>query len=145
MKKSVLFVCVHNSARSQMAEALLKKTCAEFFDVESAGIRPGKLNPLAVAVMAEIGIDISQNPTKDIFPFIRRQPTFDYVINVCDESQGENCPTFPRRTTVLNWGFPDPSKFTGTEEEKLARTRVVRDAIQRRIENWCVEVCGVAA
>ena len=142
MKKSVLFVCVHNSARSQMAEALLKTTCAESFEVESAGLKPGPLNPLAVAVMAEIGLDISQNKTKDIFPFIRRQPTFDYVINVCDAAQGENCPSFPRTTTVLNWGFPNPSKFTGTDEEKLAQTRAVRDAIAARIDAWCAEMCG---
>ena len=128
-----------------MAEALLKQHCGEFFEVESCGIRPGKLNPFAVAVMNEIGIDISQNKTKDIFPFIRMQPTFDYVITVCDESKGQNCPDFPRTTTKLQWSFPDPASFTGTDEERLARTREVRDAIKARIETWCAEMCVSAA
>ena len=111
------------------------------FEAESCGIKPGKLNPLAVAVMNEIGIDISQNKTKDIFPFIRMQPTFDYVITVCDESKGQNCPDFPRTTTKLQWSFPDPAAFTGTDEEKLTLTRNVRDAIKARIELWCAEIC----
>ena len=145
MKKSVLFVCVHNSALSQMAEALLKKTCGDLFEVESCGIRPGPLNPLAVAVMAEAGLDIAQNKSKSIFNFTMRKPTFDYVITVCDESAGENCPTFPRETKRLQWSFLDPSTFTGTDEEKLARTREVRDAIAARIETWCAEVCATAA
>ena len=79
------------------------------------------------------------------FPFIRMQPTFDYVITVCDESTGQNCPDFPRTTTKLQWSFPDPAAFTGTDEEKLARTREVRDAIKARIEAWCAEICVRAA
>ena len=143
--KKVLFVCVQNSARSQMAEALLKQHCAEFFEVESCGLKPGTLNPLAVEAMAEIGLDISQNKTKDIFPFIRVHPTFDYVITLCDESAGQNCPGFPRTTTQLQWSFPDPAAFTGTHEERLARTREVRNAIKAQIQVWCEEVCGVEA
>jgi arsenate reductase (thioredoxin) len=140
--KKVLFVCIHNSARSQMAEAFLKHHCGEFFEVHSCGLKPGKLNPLVVEAMAEVSLDISQNQTKDIFPFIRMQPTFDYVITLCDEARGENCPTFPRQVTRLHWSFPDPSAFADPPEEKLARTREVRDAIQARVEAWCAQVCA---
>ena len=140
--KKVLFICVHNSARSQMAEALLKQHCGEFFQVASAGMRPGTLNPLAVQVMNEIGIDISQNKTKDIFPFIRERPGYNYVISVCDQSVGQHCPSFPAGVRQIEWSFPDPAAFTGTEEEKLARTREVRDAIKARIEAWCEEMCA---
>ena len=139
--KKVLFICTHNSARSQMAEALLKQACGEFFHVESAGTQPGQLNPLAVEAMAELGIDISQNQTKSIFPFMRERPGYNYVISVCDESLHEHCPTFPAGTRYLKWSFPDPSKAAGTEEEKLARMREVRDALKSRISAWCDEVC----
>jgi arsenate reductase (thioredoxin) len=139
--KKVLFICNHNSARSQMAEALLKNACGDFFQVASAGIKPGVLNPLAVEVMAEIGIDISQNQSKDIFPFLRERPGYNYVISVCDKASGQHCPTFPAGVRQIEWNFPDPSAFTGTEEEKLARTREVRDAIKARIESWCSEMC----
>lgn len=141
--KRVLFICVHNSARSQIAEALLKQHCGEIFDVRSAGLKPGALNPIAVEVMAEIDIDISQNQTKDLFPFIRERPGFNFVISVCDADQ--QCPTFPAGARHLQWPFPDPSKFTGTHDEKLQKTRDVRDAIKARIESWCEEVCGVPA
>lgn len=139
--KKVLFICTHNSARSQMAEALLKQTCGEFFHVESAGTQPGQLNSLAVEAMAELGIDISQNKTKSIFPFMRERPGFNFVISVCDESVHEHCPTFPAGARYLQWSFPDPSKFTGTHEEKLAWTRELRDAIKARIQAWCDETC----
>ena len=127
-----------------MAEAFLKKTCGEFFTVESAGITPDTLNPIVIEAMAELGIDISQNKTKDVFPFIRVHPTFDFVITVCDATSGQHCPSFPRTTTRLQWDFADPSAFTGTHDEKLERTREVRDAILARIEAWCAEVCGQA-
>jgi len=90
--KKVLFICTHNSARSQMAEALLKQNCGGFFHVESAGTQPGQLNPLAVEAMAELGIDISQNKPKSIFPFMRERPGFNFVISVCEESAHEHCP-----------------------------------------------------
>ena len=142
--RKVLFICNHNSARSQMAEALLKKSCGEFFDVASAGMKPGTLNPIAVQVMAEIGIDISQNRTKDLFPFLRERPGYNYVISVCDKESGQHCPTFPAEVRQLEWSFPDPSKFSGSEEEKLARTRAVRNAIAARIEAWCDDICAAA-
>ena len=143
--KKVLFICVHNSARSQMAEALLKQHCGDFFEVASAGMKPGTLNPLAVQVMNEIGIDISQNKTKDLFPFIRERPGYNYVISVCDKSAGQHCPSFPSGVRQIEWSFPDPATFTGTDEEKLARTREVRDALKARIEAWCAEMCVGAA
>jgi arsenate reductase (thioredoxin) len=145
MKKKVLFVCIHNSARSQMAEAFLNSICPENFEAQSAGIEPGKLNPVVVQVMQEIGIDISGRPTKAVFDFIKRGEPFHYVITVCDETSAERCPIFPGVTTRLHWGFPDPSSFQGSPEEKLAFTRQVRDTIRAKIEGWCAEMCAVPA
>ncbi len=136
MKKKILFVCIHNSARSQMAEAFLNQICGTEFEAQSAGIEPGRLNPIVVAAMQEIGIDISRNQTKAVADFLR-QP-FDYVVTVCDETSAERCPVFPGETQRLHWGFPDPSAF---QEDKLVRTREVRDAIKAKIEEWCAEVC----
>ncbi|HUL44952.1 MAG TPA: arsenate reductase ArsC [Bacteroidota bacterium] len=132
-KRKVLFVCVHNSARSQMAEAFLKKYGSERFEVESAGIEPGKLNPIVVDAMKEIGIDISMNRTKGVFDFLKQGKHFHYVITVCDETSGERCPIFPGVSERLHWNFDDPSGFTGSYEEKLKRTRAVRDEIEKRI------------
>ena len=143
MKKKVLFVCIHNSARSQMAEAFLKQICGEKFEAYSAGLEPGKLNPTVVEVMKEAGIDISGNQTKGVFDFIKSGKMFAYVITVCDEASAERCPIFAGVTTRLHWSFPDPSAFQGAE--KLAKTREVRDAIRTKIEQWCAEVCPVAA
>src|SRR3954471_2774441 len=119
VKKKVLFVCIHNSARSQMAEAFLNKACPDNFSAQSAGIEPGKLNPIVVQAMQEAGIDISQNKTKAVADFIQRGEQFDYVVTVCDETSAERCPIFPGQTKRLHWGFPDPSSFAGTPEEKL--------------------------
>jgi arsenate reductase len=132
-KKKVLFVCVHNSARSQMAEAFLKENGGELFEVESAGIEPGKLNPIVVDAMREVGIDISKNQTKDAFQFLKQGRSFHYVITVCDESSGERCPIFPGVAQRLHWNFDDPSAFTGSYEGKLLKTRAVRDAIKTKI------------
>jgi arsenate reductase (thioredoxin) len=140
-KKKVLFVCIHNSARSQMAEAFLNQMCGEEFEAHSAGIEPGKLNPIVVEAMQEVGIDISGNQTKAVFDFIKSGEKFFYVVTVCDEASAERCPIFPGVTTRLHWSFPDPSKFQGTHEEKLEQTCKVRDAIRQQIEKWCEEVC----
>jgi len=141
MKKKVLFVCIHNSARSQMAEAFLNQICGDEFEAHSAGIEPGKLNPVVVEAMQELGIDISRNQTKAVSDFIKSGKTFAYVITVCDETSAERCPIFPGVTERLHWGFPDPSSFQGSSEEKLAKTREVRDTIKKKIEQWCTEVC----
>ena len=144
-KKRVLFICIHNSARSQMAEAFLNEICGEQFEAHSAGIEPGKLNPIVVEAMQEIGLDISRNLTKSVSSMLESGKTFAFVITVCDETSAERCPIFPGVTTSLHWTFPDPSAFPGTHEEKLARTRQVRDAIKARIEEWCAEVCPAIA
>ena len=145
MKEKVLFVCIHNSARSQMAEAFLNHICGERFEAFSAGIEPGKLNPIVVEAMRELGIDISRKQTKAVHGFLNSGKSFAYVITVCDETSAERCPVFPGVTTRLHWGFPDPSSFQGTHEEKLAKTREVRDLVKARIENWCQEVCAANA
>jgi arsenate reductase (thioredoxin) len=144
MKKRVLFVCIHNSARSQMAEAFLNQICGGEFEAHSAGLEPGKLNPIVVEAMQEIGIDISGNPTTAVFDMFKSGKLFSHVITVCDEASAERCPIFPGVTKRLHWSFPDPSSFQGTPEEKLVRTREIRDIIKQKIEAWCAEVCPLA-
>jgi arsenate reductase len=139
MKKKVLFICVHNSARSQMAAALLNKRCGEYFEAQSAGLEPGTLNPLAVEVLREREIDISKNKTQAVFDVFKLGELFAYVVTVCDESEAAGCPIFPGVTTRLHWSFPDPSKFPGSLEEKLEQTRKVRDKIENQIRRFCAE------
>lgn len=136
----VLFICVHNSARSQMAEAFLKRIGGDKFIVESAGLEPGALNPRVVTAMQEIGIDISGNPTKGVHDLLKQGRAFNVVVTVCDESSAERCPIFPGVAMRLHWSFADPSAFTGTEEEKLEQTRAVRDAIERAVKNFVAEL-----
>ena len=133
-KIRVLFVCIHNSARSQMAEAFLKKIGEERFDAYSAGLEPGVLNPIVVDAMKEAGIDISANKTKSVFDLYKKGERFSYVFTVCDDASGERCPIFPGAGKRIHWGFPDPSGIGGTYEEKLAGTRVIRDMIKAKIE-----------
>lgn len=139
-KIKVLFVCIHNSARSQMAEAFLKLLGEDRFEVMSAGIEPGILNPNVVEAMKEIGIDISANKTKDVFEFIKKGALFNYVITVCDETSAERCPIFPGHSQRLHWGFPDPSSLQGTEKEKLLSIRKIRDDIKAEVANWIPSV-----
>lgn len=136
-KQSVLFVCIHNSARSQMAEAFLKKFAGDQFEVESAGLEPGVLNPVVVEAMKEIGIDISGNKTQSVQEVIDAGKTFDYVITVCDEANAERCPVFPGKSQRLHWGFPDPAALEGSSDDKLTQTRVIRDLIQKEVQNFC--------
>ena len=119
-----------------MAEAFLKEYGDGRFDVESAGLEPGKLNPIAVEAMKDAGIDISQNKTKSVFDLYKQGKFYDYVITVCDESRSERCPIFPGIAQKLHCGFLDPSAFTGAHEEKLKKTKEVRDQIGIRIKNW---------
>jgi len=140
MKQRVLFVCIHNSARSQMAEAFLNQIGGDIFEAHSAGLEPGKLNPIVVEAMQEFGIDIAGNPTKGVFDYIKKGTIFAYVITVCDEASAERCPIFAGVTKRLHWSFPDPSALQGSHEEKLARTREVRDTIKKKIEAWCAEI-----
>ena len=143
-KKRALFVCIHNSARSQMAEAFLNDICGDTFEAHSAGLEPGTLNPIVVEAMREVGIDISKKATKAVFDFVKSGQAFTYVITVCDETSAERCPIFPGVTQRLHWSFKDPSQFKGTHDERLAGTREVRDAIRAKIEAWCAEVCPSA-
>ena len=141
MKKRVIFICIHNSGRSQMAEGFLRALGGDRYEVASAGIEAGKLNPLVVKSMAEVGVDISAHYSKKADDLIAQGEKFDTVITVCDESNAERCPMFPGRGTNpqaerLHWGFPDPSALEGTEEEKLAGIRPIRDAIEARIQDW---------
>ena len=123
MKRKVLFICVHNSARSQMAEAWTNRICGDFFEAQSAGLEPGTLNPLAVEVMREVGIDISHKQTQAVFDVFKSGQLFAYVVTVCDESSAEKCPIFAGPTKRLHWSFPDPSQVTGSKEEKLEQVR----------------------
>jgi arsenate reductase (thioredoxin) len=140
-KNKVLFICAHNSARSQMAAALLNDTCGEFFEAQSAGLEPGTINPLAVEVLREIGIDISKNNTQRVFDVWTSGQIFHFVITVCSESEAKGCPIFAGVTTRLHWPFDDPSKFIGTHEEMLEKTRRVCDQIHARIDSFCEEYC----
>ena len=130
MKKRVLFLCTHNSARSQMAEGLLRKMAGDRFDVFSAGTEQTRVHPLAVEAMSESGIDITGQTSKTLDAFAGQR--FDYVITVCDRAN-ESCPIFPGGTERLHWSFDDPSAATGTAEERLRAFRTIRDAIQQRL------------
>ena len=129
----VLFLCVHNSARSQMAEAYLKKLAGDRFATESAGLEPGKLNPFVVRVLAEEGIDIAEKETQSVFDLFKSGKRYEIVVTVCDKEAAERCPIFPGLSEKLHWPFPDPSHFTGTDEEIMARTREVRDLIRTAV------------
>jgi arsenate reductase len=137
VKNKVLFVCIHNSARSQMAEAWMNHICGDRFEAESAGLDPGTLNPLVVSVMKEVGIDISGKATRSVFDVLKAGIPFSHVITVCDESAAEACPIFPGPAKHLHIGFTDPSRLEGTEKEKLQQIRVIRDSIRKTIEAFC--------
>lgn len=131
---NVLFVCIHNSARSQMAEAYLNRLGRGAFRAESAGLEPGTLNPLVVRAMAEDGYDLTGNVVKDVLSLLEAGRTYDLVVKVCDQSAGGRCPVFPSQKLTLHWDFPDPAAFMGSEEDKLIKIRAARDAIKQRIE-----------
>jgi len=141
-KKRVLFLCIHNSARSQMAAAFLKQLAGDRFEVESAGLEPGNLNPLVVRAMAEAGIDISQNGTQSVFDLYKAGRRFEYVVSVCDAASAERCPIFPGVATRLNWSFADPSTFTGSDQERLGKTITVRDEIRAKVQQWLDRPAG---
>ncbi|HMK56049.1 MAG TPA: arsenate reductase ArsC [Dissulfurispiraceae bacterium] len=139
-KKLVLFVCIHNSARSQMAQALLNAIAGDQFVAESAGLEAGTLNPLAVEAMKEVGIDISGNTTRRAFDVLKSGRRFHYVITVCDAANAQRCPVFPGARQYLNWSFPDPAQLQGTHEEKIKEVRRIREAIKEKIQSWIEEV-----
>lgn len=141
-KIRVLFLCVHNSARSQMAEAYLNKLGESLFEAESAGFEPGVLNPLAVEVMKEDGFDISKNKIDDVTDFFKEKRFYGYIITVCDISNNQKCPTFPGVSKYLHWDVEDPASFEGTYEEKLEKTKKVRDIIKEKVKQFITEVKG---
>ncbi len=130
----VLFLCTHNSSRSQMAEGLLRLRGGSAYEVFSAGTQPRVVHPLALKVMREIGIGISDHRAKSLEEF-REQPPMDLVVTVCDEA-AEACPYFPNARHQVHWGFPDPSRVTGSEEARLAAFRHIRDLIATRINQF---------
>jgi arsenate reductase len=132
-KRRVLFLCTHNSARSQVAEGFLRSLAGDRFEAASAGTEATRVHPLAIRVMDEVGIDIGRNSSKTFDQFLAQ--TWDYVVTVCD-SANERCPIFPARTTRLHWSFEDPSSATGSEEEKLQTFRRIRDEISQKIRSW---------
>ncbi len=139
-KDRVLFVCIHNSGRSQMAEALLRHLGGDRFEAESAGFEPGALNPIVVAAMKEIGIDISKAKTKSVFDLFKQGRIYQYVVTVCDESSSERCPIFPGLVRErMHWSFRDPAGFKGGDEERLAKTREVREEIKAKIDAFVRE------
>jgi arsenate reductase (thioredoxin) len=132
----VLFLCVHNSSRSQMAEAFLKKYAPGRFEVESAGLEAGRLNPYVVRAMAEVGIDISQNKTKSVVDLFNARRVFQVVVTVCSKEAADKCPIFPGQSEKLHWPFPDPASFTGTDEEIMAKVREVRGMIEEAVKGF---------
>ena len=130
----VLFLCVHNSARSQMAEAFLKRLAGDRFMAESAGLEPGRLNPFVVRAMAEVGIDIFGNPTKSVFDLFKAGKVYQAVITVCSKEAAERCPVFPGLSERHHWPFADPSSFTGSDEEIMVQVRAVRDEIEAAVK-----------
>lgn len=137
-KQRILFLCTGNSARSQMAEAFLRKYAGEHFEAHSAGLEPAGLNPLTVRVMNEVGIDVSGQESKGVDTYLGKT-LFQHLITVCDDAD-KNCPTiWPGVNTRMHWSFQDPARFEGSEEEKLARFRETRDLIEKKIKAWLAE------
>ena len=138
-KHKVLFVCIHNSARSQMAEAFLKKYGQERFEAESAGLEPGRMNPNVVIVMKEVGIDLSGKGTQGVFDLYKKGTAYDAVITVCDGASAEKCPVFAGGGKRIAWSFDDPSSFKGSADEVLRHTREIRDEIEKTVLNFIKE------
>ncbi len=134
-KTKVLFICEHNSGRSQMAEAYLKKLGGDAFEVESAGFEPAeRVNPLVIEVMKEEGIDLSEKRPQSVFELFKKGKLYDQVITVCGEGDAK-CPIFPGITKRWNMPFPDPASVEGSFEERLEKVRAIRDAIKEKLIN----------
>ncbi len=123
----------------------MRHLCGSQLYPMSAGLEPGELNPLAVEAMREVGVDIANKPTQGVFELFRSGKLFAYVVTVCDEAGAERCPVFPGITQRLHWSFADPASFEGSWDEKLARTRIVRDQIRAKVEELCATICSPAA
>ncbi len=136
-KKKVLILCTGNSARSQMAEGLLKHIAQSQYEIYSAGTKPSRVRHEAVNALAEIGIDISENRSKSVEEFLNEE--IDYVLTVCDNAK-ENCPYFPAKTKVIHHSFADPAEIQGDEETRLKAFRKIRDEIKKYFENDFVKI-----
>ena len=136
-KPRVLFLCTGNSARSQMAEALLRKMAGNHFEVHSAGLEPTVIHPMTVKVLEEIGIDTSEQYAKPLTTYLGKAH-FSYLITVCSKAE-ERCPFFPGMGQRLHWPFDDPADFDGSDKERLDFFRTIRDQIQARIQQWLSE------
>jgi len=138
--RKVLFVCGHNSGRSQMAQAWMNHLCGDRFIAESAGINPAEsVNRHVVRAMAEAGIDISLNKPRSVFAVYKSGETFSYIITVCDQAAAEKCPVFLGLIKQSHWNFPDPAALSGSEEDKMDRIRSIRDSIRDTVLAWCSE------
>ena len=134
--KKVLFICGHNSGRSQIAETFLNDIVGDRIHVESAGLEPKPVNPLVVEVMQEIGYDLSKAKSDSVFDFFKEGRLYDYVITVCDETAAGQCPVFPGITKRFHWPFTDPETLTGTHDEKLAALCRIREQIRQKVTDW---------
>ena len=134
-KTKVIFLCTHNSVRSQMAEAFLRKYGGDYFEVYSAGFDPKPIHPYTFKVMQEIGYDLSGQQPKELWPLIKNT-YFGIAITVCKKSEEKDCPTIPGMSTRLYWNIDDPAAFEGSDEQKLAKFREVRDQIQERVKQF---------
>ena len=135
----VLFVCEHNSARSQMAEAFLKKIGGDVFEVESGGIEAGIINPLIIEVMQEKGYNLQEKTTQTTLNLLKQGKRYDIIITVCSREASEQCPIFPGRALRMNWPFDDPSKVAGDKNTKLETIRKIRDKIEEKIKAFVHE------
>ena len=138
-KKNILILCTGNSARSQMAEGLLKHICSDKYEIHSAGTKPSIVRPEAIKVLAEVGIDISNHRSKSADEFADRE--IDYVLTVCDNAK-ENCPYFPAKTRLIHHSFRDPAEVVGNEESRIAAFRAVRNEIRKYLESDFVKILG---
>ena len=136
MKRKVLFICVHNSARSQMAEEFLRLLGGEEFEVESAGFEATEINPLVIPVMKEEGIDLTNKKTKSVFNLYKEGRFFGYVITVCNKGKESNCPIFPGSPIRIHWDLEDPEDFIGTEEGKLEMVKELRNKIKKMVQQF---------
>jgi arsenate reductase len=139
----ILVICVHNAARSQMAEAYLRRESGGRIGVESAGLEPGRLNPHVVRALREDGIDIEGKPTQSVFDLYRAGRSYTHVITVCSKEAAERCPIFPGTHQRLFWPFPDPAGFTGSDQEVMRKVREVRDEIREKVRTFLRETVPV--
>jgi len=140
----VLFVCIHNSARSQIAEAFLKQLAPSNWYIESAGIKKGNLNPLVVDILKEKGFDLSQKKTQTIEEVLKKNITFNTVITVCDAENANRCPRFPKKTKKINWFFEDIKALKGDDKEKKEKISLICDEIEKKIKKWLLETSNIS-